>query len=159
MLRMLAVALAAVLLSATAAPAQPAATPALEREAKEIEAKVIAPCCWSQQVSVHQSPAADEMKRDIRKQLAEGRTRQQILDAYIAQYGEQILAEPPARGFTRTLYVLPVLLLVLSAVVLSVVVKRMARQPAVAGGPADPSVPAAKDAYGDRLNDELRDLD
>jgi cytochrome c-type biogenesis protein CcmH len=152
-------ALAAVVLSVPAAPAQPAANPALEREAKQIEAKVIAPCCWSQQVSVHQSPAADEMKKDIRKQLAEGKTRQQILDAYIAQYGEQILAEPPARGFSRTLYVLPVLLLVLSGVVLSLVVKRMARQPVLAGGPADTPAPTAKDAYGDRLNDELRDLD
>jgi len=156
--RMLVVALAAVLLSAPAASAQPAAKPALEQEAKQIETMVIAPCCWSQQVSVHQSPAADEMKKDIRKQLAEGKTRQQILDAYVAQYGEQILAEPPARGFSRTLYILPVLLLVLSAVVLSVVVKRMAGQPAVAGGPAEPP-PAAKDAYGERLNDELRDLD
>lgn len=159
MLRILVAAFAAVLLSAQAAPAQPAANPALEREAKQIEAMVIAPCCWSQQVSVHQSPAADEMRQDIRKQLAGGKTRQQILDAYIAQYGEQILAEPPARGFSRTLYVLPVLLLVVSGVVLSMVVKRMARQPALAGGPAEPPAAAARDAYGDRLNDELRDLD
>jgi cytochrome c-type biogenesis protein CcmH len=158
MLRIFAVALALILVSATAVPAQPAASPAIEQEAKRIEAMVIAPCCWSQQVSVHQSPAADDMKKDIRKQLAEGRTRRQILDAYVAQYGEQILAEPPARGFTRTLYVLPILLLVLSAIVLSLVVRRMARQPAVAGGPAERPA-AARDAYGDRLNDELRDLD
>jgi cytochrome c-type biogenesis protein CcmH len=135
---MLVVALAAVLLSAQAALGQPAADPAQEKEAKEIETMVIAPCCWSQQVSVHQSPAADQMKKDIRAQLAEGNTRPQILDAFVAQYGERILAEPPARGFKRTLYVLPVLLLVASGVVLSFVVKRMARQPALAGGPAEP---------------------
>jgi cytochrome c-type biogenesis protein CcmH len=159
MLRMLIAALAAALLSAPAALAQPAADPAQEKEAKQIEAMVIAPCCWSQQVSVHQSPAADEVRKDIRKQIAEGKTRQQILDAYLAQYGERILAEPPARGFTRTLYVLPVLLLVLSGVVLSFVVTRMARQPALAGGPAEPPAAESRDAYGEKLNEELRDLD
>jgi len=157
--RMLIAALAAVLLSAPAALAQPAADPAQETEAKQIEAMVIAPCCWSQQVSVHQSPAADEMRKDIRKQLVEGRTRQQILDGFVAQFGERILAEPPARGFKRTLYVLPVLLLVLSGVVLSFVVKRMARQPALAGHPAELPAADARDAYGEKLNDELRDLD
>ena len=156
--RIAAVVLAAVLVSAAAA-AQPASDPAVEREARRIEAMVIAPCCWSQQVSVHQSPAADEMRQDIRKQLAEGKTRQQIIEAYVARFGEQVLAEPPARGFKRTLYVLPILLLVVSAVVLSVVVKRMARQPAVAGFPAAPPAGSPRDAYGDRLNDELRDLD
>ena len=151
--------LGVLLLIAPVAAAQPAADPAQEREARQLEAMVIAPCCWSQQVSVHQSPAADEMKKDIRKRLAVGQTRQQILDAFVAQYGEQILAEPPARGFTRTLYVLPVLLFVLSAGVVAVLIKRMARKPALAGAqPAGPPA-VAGDTYDARLNDELRDLD
>lgn len=151
--------LGVLLLIAPVAAAQPAADPAQEREARQLEAMVIAPCCWSQQVSVHQSPAADEMKKDIRKRLAAGQTQQQILDAFVTQYGEQILAEPPARGFKRTLYVLPVILFVLSAGVLAVLVKRMARKPAPAGAqPAGPSA-VAGDTYDARLNDELRDLD
>jgi cytochrome c-type biogenesis protein CcmH len=151
--------LGVLLLIAPVAAAQPAADPAQEREARQLEAMVIAPCCWSQQVSVHQSPAADGMKKDIRKRLAAGQTQQQILDAFVTQYGEQILAEPPARGFKRTLYVLPVILFVLSAGVLAVLVKRMARKPAPAGAqPAGPSA-VAGDTYDARLNDELRDLD
>ena len=55
----------------------------VEREAREIEAMLIAPCCFSQQVSVHQSPAADEVRADVRARLAAGETRQQILDAYV----------------------------------------------------------------------------
>jgi cytochrome c-type biogenesis protein CcmH len=147
-------------LSAPAAFAQPQplSDPALEKEARELETMVIAPCCWSQQVSVHQSPAADDMRKDIRKQLSEGKTRQQILDAFVAQFGERILAEPPARGFKRTLYVLPVVLLLASGLMLSVVVKRMARRPALAAAVSGPA-PGPADAYQERLNDELRDLD
>ena len=62
---------------------------ALEREAKLLEAKLMAPCCWAQQVSLHQSPAADEIKQNIRRLLAEGKTSQQILDTYVAEYGDR----------------------------------------------------------------------
>jgi len=157
--RTLIAAAAVLLLSAPASSAQTALDPAREQQARQLETQLIAPCCFTQQVSVHQSGAAEQMKKDIRRQLAEGRTPQQILDGYVAQYGDQILAEPPDRGFVRTLYVLPILLLVASAIVLSLLVKRMARHPAFAGtAPAAPSGDAA-DAYDARLDEELRDLD
>src|SRR5450759_2307478 len=77
---------------------------ALEREAREIDAMLVAPCCFSQQVSVHQSAAAQDVKDDVRRRLAAGETRQQILDAYVTEYGKHILAEPPAEGFDLMLY-------------------------------------------------------
>ncbi len=40
--------------------------PSLEQEARAIERMVIAPCCWMQPVSDHQSPASDEVKQQIR---------------------------------------------------------------------------------------------
>lgn len=129
---------------------------ALEREAKAIEALLIAPCCWSQQVSLHQSPAADEIKKAVRQMLAEGVTRQQILDGYVAQYGDRILAEPPARGFSLLLYVGPWLFLA-GSIALVVVVIRKLRVPASApsGGRASP----VDDEEAERIDEELRNLD
>src|SRR5512136_2653832 len=98
---------------------------ALEREAKQLEAKLMAPCCWAQQVSLHQSPAADEIRTNIRKLLAEGKTSQQILDIYVAEYGDRILAEPPDRGFSRLIYVAPWVFLVVSVGLVVVVVRRL----------------------------------
>jgi cytochrome c-type biogenesis protein CcmH len=129
---------------------------ALEREAKILEGMLIAPCCWSQQVAVHQSPAADEIRQTVRKLLTEGRTRQQIVDVYVAQYGERILAEPPARGFNAFLYVLPWVFLA-GSIGLVVFVIRKLRQPATeaAGRPAPPPT----DAETERIDEALRDLD
>jgi cytochrome c-type biogenesis protein CcmH len=132
--------------------------PDLEVEARRIEAALIAPCCWSQQVSVHQSGAADEIRRDVRRRLAAGETRQQILDAYVAQYGPGILAEPPARGFNISLYAVPILLFLGSAVTLALVVRRFVRPKAVAPDPGAAGV-AGAGQYGARLDEELRDLD
>lgn len=128
----------------------------IEREARAIEAMLIAPCCYSQQVSVHQSPAADEVRKDVRARLAAGETREQILEAYVGQYGKRILAEPPAQGFDLALHVLPPLLLILSAALVVVVLRRFSHRTAVL--PAGP-VTTTPGNYDARLDDELRDMD
>jgi len=95
-----------------------------EREAREIEDLLMAPCCFRQQVSVHQSPTANEVRRDIRTRLAKGETRQVILDAYVAEHGSGILVVPPAQGSNLVLYVLPPLALVGSVLGVVGVIRR-----------------------------------
>jgi cytochrome c-type biogenesis protein CcmH len=133
----------------------------LEREARVIDAMLIAPCCFSQQVSVHHSEAAAEVQRDVRARLVAGQTRQQILDVYVAQYGKRILAEPPAVGFDLMLYLTPIVIFVTTVGMAVVVMRRLTRRasggiPALATG-----MPAAVIRPEDnaRLDDELRDLD
>jgi cytochrome c-type biogenesis protein CcmH len=163
--------LALLLALGTAAQAAPDKT-ALETEARKIEAQLIAPCCWSQQVSVHQSPAADEIKKDVRLRLARGQARQQIIDDYVVQFGTRILAEPPAQGFSRFLYVLPPVLLLAGAGLVVVIVRRFAAQgravgaageappgPASARGAANPRGARDEQVYRDRLDDELANLE
>ncbi len=131
---------------------------ALEREAKILEGMLIAPCCWSQQVAVHQSPAADEIRQTVRRLLAEGQTRQQIVDVYVAQYGERILAEPPARGFNAFLYVLPWVFLAGSIPLVVFVIRRL-RQPAAAPAAGQGAAAPPTEAEAERIDDELRNLD
>lgn len=135
----------------------PALPPELERQARELEATFIAPCCWSQQVSVHQSPAADEVRQDIRRRLARGETREQIIDDYVVQFGERILVVPPARGYKLALHLLPPFLLVASGAGIVVLVRRMtAHRTAASQATAQPVLEAG---YDSRLDEELRDLD
>jgi cytochrome c-type biogenesis protein CcmH len=132
---------------------------ALELQAKQLEAKLMAPCCWAQQVSLHQSAAADEIKQNIRRLLAEGKTSQQILDIYVAEYGDRILAEPPDRGFSRLIYVAPWIFLVGSVGLVVVVIRRLR---AVSPAPAKAAESAAappNDDEAERIDEELRNLD
>lgn len=131
----------------------------VEQETRELESMLIAPCCFSQQVSVHHSAAADEVRQDIRKRLSAGETREQILDAYVAQYGKRILAEPPAEGMALVLYILPPLALVLTAAVVVLIVRRFTASQA-AQAPVAYSTPVPIDErYSEELDEELRDLD
>jgi cytochrome c-type biogenesis protein CcmH len=129
----------------------------LEQQARELEAKLIAPCCWMQQVSLHQSPASDEIKKNIRVMLAAGQTSQQILDAYVAQYGDRILAEPPARGFSAALYVLPWILLAGSVGLVVFIVRRLRTPAAEPGRRAEPG--AMNESENERIDEELRNLE
>lgn len=140
---------------------QPMPNADLEREARAIDEMLIAPCCFTQQVSVHQSEAAAEVRRDVRARLAAGQTRQQILDAYVGQYGKRILAEPPASGFDLTLYVMPFVLFLASVGLVVAMVRRFTRHPpaATAGGVSDAATVATSPEENVRLDDELRDLD
>ena len=105
-----------------------------EAEARRVEQELVAPCCWRQQVAVHDSPIAREIRQEIRARLARGESRQQIITAYVQQYGNAILVEPPARGFNRALYALPPLLLAASGAALVLLVQRFTSQ-----AEADPS--------------------
>jgi cytochrome c-type biogenesis protein CcmH len=97
---------------------------ALEKEAKRLETLIIAPCCWRQPVSDHQSPAATEVKSEIRQMLAEGKTEEEILAHYVEIHGAKILSIPPQEGFNRTAFLMPALFTVLGLVVVGLVLRK-----------------------------------
>lgn len=125
-----------------------------EKEATAIEGMLIAPCCWRQPVAVHYSPAADEVRSEIRKMLAAGLTRKEILARYVAEHGDKILAKPPARGFNLLAYFLPVLFLALGAVVAVAVLKKLRPKE---NAPVTPNAKSNKldSTYDERIEKEL----
>ena len=148
-----------VILAAVALLAAPLHATELEQDARALEAMLIAPCCFSQQVSVHQSPAATDVRQDIRRRLAAGQSRRQILDAYVAQYGPRVLSEPPAQGSGRLLYLVPPLAFVITAGWIMVLVRRLTRsRPGDAGRPRVATSPD-DERYRAGLDEQLRDLD
>ena len=54
----------------------------------------MAPCCWGQNIAVHDSEIARAMRREVAAWVAEGRSDADILGEYKRRYGRRILAEP-----------------------------------------------------------------
>ncbi|MGJ5815298.1 cytochrome c-type biogenesis protein [Paludibaculum fermentans] len=93
---------------------------------RRLQEKFIAPCCWSENVAVHRSEAAAEMRVEIEKLYRSGVSEQQITQRYVSQYGERILMEPTGIKFTW-LIVIPVLVTLAAAFALLVFLRRRAR--------------------------------
>jgi cytochrome c-type biogenesis protein CcmH len=94
-----------------------------------------------------------QMRAEIRRMLADGKTEREILDFYVAEYGEQILALPEAQGFNLLAYLLPAGFLVFGALFLALALRRWRRQPVVPAG--DAPLPDLDPVYLERLRREV----
>ena len=67
-----------------------------------LEHAVLAPCCYTEPVAIHQSEIAVKMRLEIAKWVAAGKSDQEILDTYAGLYGSKVLVDPRTvpRGWT-----------------------------------------------------------
>jgi cytochrome c-type biogenesis protein CcmH len=106
------------------------------------------------------------LHREVLALGAEGKTDAQIMDAFVAKYGEKILMAPKAQGFNLAGYVVPGLVIALIGALLTWVIMRRVRrsQPALAGAAAGaPTAPAPaaglSEADADRLRRALEEIE
>ena len=99
--RVAAVVLAALLL---AAPAAAGSRPTLA----QLEHEVMCPTCHTL-LELSHAPIADRMRAFIRTRIAAGDTDSEIKARLVAEFGEGVLAAPPARGFGLLAWLLPIL--------------------------------------------------
>jgi cytochrome c-type biogenesis protein CcmH len=143
-MRALAVAIALV---ALAAPAQAGAAPA---SLTDVEDEVMCVVC-NVPLNVAESPQADRERALIRDLIAQGRTKPQIKDALVAEYGQAVLATPHGGGVDWAAWAIPAALIATLLAALAVFVPRWRRNDAGAV-PAGPALDAA-DAR--RLEEDL----
>jgi cytochrome c-type biogenesis protein CcmH len=119
---------------ALAGPALAAPQPTLA----DLEDEIMCPACGTT-IDQSNSPIALRMKDFIARRIAAGDSKGEIKDALVAEFGEEVLAAPPRRGFNLLAWVLPLAGLGLAAVVLGVAAWRWTsgREPADAVA-ADP---------------------
>lgn len=136
---------AAALAILTAMALAPATTLAAAPQASltQIEGEVMCVSC-RESLAVAQSPQAYAERAYIRALIAQGKNKQQIEQALVAQYGPAVLAKPPARGFNLSVYVLPPAILLLGLTTLALTLPRWRRRTqsrtaaAQSGPPLDP---------------------
>jgi len=133
---------------------------ALESRARDIEGKIMAPCCMANTVAEHYSPIAGQIRQEIREKLREGQTSDQILAFYAAEYGDQILAMPAAKGFNLVVWLVPMVFLLVGPGVIYLVLRGWkAKEAVVPATPAGAAAAAIDPKYAERLRQSLADLD
>jgi cytochrome c-type biogenesis protein CcmH len=78
-------------------------------EVNEVAKDVYCPVCESTPLDVCPTQACADWRELIRAKLAEGQSRDEILDYFARQYGDGVLSNPPRRGASLiVLWILPV---------------------------------------------------
>jgi cytochrome c-type biogenesis protein CcmH len=146
-----------------AAPAGSVARASADQNAKttlpDVEDEVMCPICGTA-LNLSSSPQADRERAFIRRQIAAGKTKDQIKDELVAQYGTRVLAEPPKSGFDLTAWLVPGLAILLAAVAIGLGLWRWRR--AAGGGGGSPPAgggPPLDPADAERLDADLARYD
>jgi cytochrome c-type biogenesis protein CcmH len=119
-----------------------------------IASQMYCPVCENIPLDVCPTQACAEWRELIRDKLAQGWTEDQIKAYFAEQFGDRVLAAPPARGLNWLVYVIPPVAF-LAGVYILYRALRSWRQPAAAPAVSQ-AAPAPEDQYVKRLEEELR---
>jgi cytochrome c-type biogenesis protein CcmH len=101
----------------------PASAQAPRASLPDIEDEVMCVECGTV-LSVSSSPVALQERAFIRQQIAAGKDKEQIKAALVEEYGEGVLAEPGREGFNATLWIVPIVLVLLAAIGIGIAIRR-----------------------------------
>jgi cytochrome c-type biogenesis protein CcmH len=91
----------------------------------------------------------------IREKLTEGWKEDEIKNYFVAQYGDRVLAAPPARGLNWLVYIIPPLAIVGGGYILYRALKAWKQVPPVSEEESQ-SFAEQDDEYAARIEEELR---
>ena len=115
------------------------------------------PVCQGETIAQSESQAAAQVKRFIQGRVQACASESEIKREIVSQYGTQILAAPPRKGFGWVAWLLPAIGIVVAAGAMALLARRWSRRapdgppgsPALDGPPMDPELER-------RLDDELK---
>jgi cytochrome c-type biogenesis protein CcmH len=108
---------------------------AVEQRLKDLAEELRCLVCQNQTIADSNAPLALDLRNQIRTQIAQGRSDDQIRAYMVERYGDFVLYKPPFKMTTLVLWLGPLLLLVAGAAIFwKVVAKRRPTQ--TAPGPA-----------------------
>lgn len=110
--------------------------PSLDARVQQVAATLSCPACEAESVAASNAPIAQAMRSQIRQQLRQGQTPQQIRSWFRHRYGDQVVLLPGSSGPDLVLWGLPAAALAGGLVTAAVVVLRRRRGPrATRSGP------------------------
>ena len=105
----------------------PAADPALAEprtSLSDIEDEVMCPICGVPLELAIDAPQAQREREFIRELIAEGKTKEEIKDALVAEFGDEVLAVPETEGFDLAAWLVPGAAILVAAVAILLALRR-----------------------------------
>lgn len=126
-------------------------------EVNAIAKQLYCPVCENIPLDVCPTVACEQWRGTIREKLSEGWDESQIKTYFVAQYGDRVLATPPATGLNVLVYILPPAAFLLGAVVLFRAFRGWTNPSTPMDTESAPAKQAEHDPYISRFEDLVRE--
>src|SRR5512135_3755461 len=81
-----------------------AADPVLEKRMIGLAEKLRCLVCQNESLASSHAELAEDLRREVREQMRQGKNDQQIIDYLVARYGDFVLYDPPMKSYTLLLW-------------------------------------------------------
>jgi cytochrome c-type biogenesis protein CcmH/NrfF len=95
----------------------------------DVEDEVMCPVCGVPLELATEAPQAQRERAFIQREIRRCRSKKQIKQALVAQFGERVLAKPEGKGFDLVAYLVPALGVLLAGSAIAVAAVRWRRRP------------------------------
>jgi cytochrome c-type biogenesis protein CcmH len=112
------------------------AAPDADTRVRDIAAELRCLVCQNQSIADSNASLAVDLRRQIREQVAQGKSDDDIRAYMTARYGDFVLYRPPLKATTALLWLGPFLLLLIAAGIFLRLVRRQGVGPEKGQGPA-----------------------
>lgn len=117
---------------AMAGEAKPLAEdPVVEQRMIKIAEEMRCLVCQNESLAGSHADLAEDLRQEIREQVRQGKSNQEVMDFMVARYGDFVRYRPPVKPTTWLLWFGPFLLLALGIAVLVAVLRHRTRAPAI----------------------------
>ena len=101
----------------------------------------------------------DEMRSAVSLSIKQGKSADEIVNAFVLKYGEEVLAAPTKKGFNLTAWITPFLAILLGGITLFFILKAWVLKgvaPKPAPAPTPVVTPENDQSYRHRVEEELK---
>ena len=132
------------------------AAPVQRTTLADVEDEVMCVLCGTA-LNISESAQADRERAFIKRQIALGKTKDQVKQALVAQYGEAVLGTPSGGGFNAAAWLVPAAIVVALLAALALIVPRWRRRARASSldAPALAATPALSAADARRLEEDI----
>jgi cytochrome c-type biogenesis protein CcmH len=121
----------------------------------DVEDEVMCPVCGVPLGLATEAPQAQRERAFIQREVEACKSKQQIKNELVAQFGDRVLALPPDKGFNLAVYLVPAAIVLAGIAAIATIALRRR------GGPRSlpPVTPALPGEDAARLNEDLERYD
>jgi cytochrome c-type biogenesis protein CcmH/NrfF len=132
-----------------------AQAPAPDDETYHIAKKLNCPTCAGRNLADCPTDTCTQWKNEIRAQLDQGKSSEEVVDYFEARFGSTVLQEPPKEGSTAILWAAPVGAAVVFFIGAIIVMMRVSKRNTPAMAAATPA-PASADPFVSQLEEDVK---